>query len=520
MVALHYVNTKMSNNKDSNKRIAKNTVYLYLRMIVSMLIAFYTSRAFLDVLGVADYGIYNIVGGFVSLLSLITGSMTMGAQRFISFAIGKNDFDHLHRTFSTFSNLFLILAGSILLIGSLFGYWIVYDLLNLPAERLSAALFCYYCSLVVFSVNVIAIPYIAGVISHEKMNFYAVVSILESLLKLVIVFVLYATSFDKLKVYVSLLVVVGIIIRLIYGIYCSKKFLETKHCTLVDKSILKEVFSFTFWMAFGNAAVMAKEQGVNIVINLFCGVSMNAARGISMQISSVMGQFGNSIASAINPQITKSYAAGDWNRSVNLTFLLTKAQGIMLILIALPLFFEIDFLLNLWLKEVPYYANVFTKWVVILCVLSTLRNTYGPLYMATGDVKTLQWSTGFIYMFNLPLSYMALKIGYKPVITMQIAAVIEIVTWIASYYYMQRKFNFPLICYLKETILPLIIIVALVSLVLYGILFFIPNDNFFRFLTVGIVSVFLVSVLSYIVLLNKSEKMFVLNIIRSKFSNK
>lgn len=506
----------MSENTESNKRIAKNTIYLYLRMIVSMLIAFYTSRAFLDALGVEDYGIYNIVGGFVSLLSLITGSLTMGAQRFISFALGKNDADFLKRTFSTFSNLFLLIAVGIVLIGAVFGHYVIYDLLNLPSNRLGAALFCYYCSLVAFSVNVIAIPYTASVISHEKMDFYAIVSISESILRLLIVFALYATPFDRLKVYALLLVTVGVIIRITYGIYCSKKFPETKLSRVIDKKILKEVFVFTFWMAFGNAAVIAKEQGVNVVINLFCGVTINAARGISTQISAVMNQFGNSIASAINPQITKSYAAGDWERSVRLTFLLTKAQGLMLVLIAIPLYFEVDFLLGVWLKEVPYYSNLFTKWVIVLSVISTLRNTYGPLYMATGDVKTLQWTTGFIYILNLPLSYVALKMGYEPVVTMQIAVVIEVITWILSYWYMKWKFCFPLGKYVVEAIIPLFVIVAVTASIIWGVHFLMEEESVWRFLLTGVIDVVMVLGLAYVVLLNKSERSFALNAIHSK----
>ncbi len=505
---------------ETNKRIAKNTVYLYLRMIVLMLIALYTSRAFLDALGVDDYGIYNIVGGFVSLLALITGSMTMGAQRFISFAIGKKDPENLHRTFSTFTNLFLILAVTIFLIFGLMGHWVVYDLLNLPIGRLDAALFCYYCSLLAFSVNIIAIPYMAAVISHEKMDFYAMVSILESLLKLVIVYTLYTTSFDRLKVYACLLAIVGLVIRFIYGIYCSRNFPETTHCRSIDRKILKEAFFFTFWMAFGNAVVVAKEQGVNILINLFCGVAMNAARGISVQVSSVMSQFGNSIASAINPQITKSYASGNWNRSVNLTFLLTKAEGLMLLVIALPLYFEMNFLLEIWLNNVPYYAEVFAKWIVILSVLTPLRNCYGPLYMATGDVKTLQWSTSIIYILILPLSYVALKLGYEPVVTMQITAVIEVITWIASYCYIQYKFKFPLGRYIKETILPLILIASFSSVILYSIQIFLSVNNFWRFFLVCVVSVSLVTSLSYCFLLSKNEKAFVVRVVQSKLPRK
>ena len=521
MVVYHYDKALMSSvYTANNKTIAKNTIYLYLRMIVSLAISLYTSRAFLDALGIDDYGIYNVVGGFVALLNVITSSLIQGAQRFITFELGKGDAQKLHRTFATFSTLFFLMAIVIFVIGTLLGAPLISRFLVIPEGRIDAAIFVFYCSLGAFAINLIAIPYNACVIAHEKMKFYALVSISESLGKLLIVYALYVTSFDRLKVYALLIVALGLVIRLAYGIYCSKHFPETKTRFFLDKTILKEVTTFSLWMALGGIAVTAKEQGVNVVINLFCGVAINAARGVSMQVSSILGQFASSIAFAITPQITKSYAEGNFQRSVNLTFLLTKVQGVMLFLIAIPLYFEIDFLLALWLKCVPYYANVFAQWALIVTFLSTIRNTYGPLYLATGDVKTLQWTISLIYVLILPFSYVALKLGYEPVSTMQITAIIEVITWLASFYYMKYKFKFPLGQYIIKIMLRLISVFTITVVILILLQKLMVESSFLRLLIITAISTFVILILSYMLLLSNSERVMVNDFINKKLYKK
>ena len=499
-----------------NKKIAKNTIILYIRMIVSLCISLYTSRAVLDALGVEDYGIYNIVGGFVSILSIITSSLIMGAQRFITFELGRNDFNRLHKTFSTFVSLFLILSGLLFIIAAIFGKPLVEQFLVIPEHRVGAALFVFYCSLAAFCINLISIPYNACVLAHEKMDFYALVSIGESVMRLIVVLLLVYTPFDRLNTYAALLVIVGTISRIVYGIYCSRNFKETRDSLHIDKSILREILSFSLWMALGGIVVVAKEQGVNVVINLFCGVTINAARGISMQVSGMLNQFASSLASAINPQITKSYAEGNFDRSVYLTFLLTKAQGILLLLLVIPLYFEMDFILGLWLKEVPYYTSIFSRWVLITTFLTTIRNTYGTLYLAIGDVKTLQWTTSLLYFMILPLSYVALKMGMEPVSTMQITAVIEIITFVASYAYMNYKFKFPFLNYLKTVIIPLIVICFICSTSIYLLKSNVQVNPIIEFFITGFVSVVITSMLSYLFLLTESEKRGVITIINKK----
>lgn len=510
----------MAETSGNNKKIAKNTVILYIRMILSLCISLYTSRAVLDALGVEDYGIYNIVGGFVSILSIITSSLVMGAQRFITFELGRNDFNRLHKTFSTFVSLFLFLSAALFIVAAIFGKPLIENFLVIPEQRLQSALFVFYCSLAAFCINLISIPYNACVLAHEKMDFYAVVSIGESIMRLAVVLSLVYSPFDKLNTYAALLVLVGTISRIIYGIYCSRNFKETRDSLHLDKSILKEILSFSLWMALGGIVVVAKEQGVNVVINLFCGVTINAARGISMQVSGMLNQFASSLASAINPQITKSYAEGNFDRSVYLTFLLTKAQGILLLLLVVPLYFEMDFILGLWLKEVPYYTSIFAKWVLITTYLTTIRNTYGTLYLAIGDVKTLQWTTSLLYILILPLSYLALKIGMEPVSTMQITAIVEIITFVASYAYMSYKFSFPFLKYLKTVILPLIAICGVCSGVIYLLKSNIQCNAIIEFFIIGFVSVVITVASSYLFLLTDKEKQGVATIVNRKLKRR
>ena len=503
------------NNAQDNKRIAKNTVYLYIRMIVSLAISLYTSRAILMALGVEDYGIYNIVAGFVAILNIFTGTLTSAAQRFITYELGAGNTEKLKKTFITFFSLLLILSVIIVVVGFSMGDWLVTSCLNIPEGRVGAAIFVFYCAVLMFACKMMEVPFLACVTAHEKMDFYAVISICESVAKLLIVYVLYATVFDRLETYGVLLVIVSISVLAAYLLYAKKKFEEVKIQTHIDKVIFHEIFAFSMWVIYGGGAMVAKEQGVNMLINRFFGVTMNAARGVSIQILSVLTQFANSIATAINPQITKAYASNNLQRAINLTFVLTKAQGIMLLLIVIPLYAEVNFILQLWLKEVPFYAEVFAKWAIIIAVVTTLRQTYGALYLATGKVRYLEVIGGTIIMLNLPVSYLVLKMGFEPVSTMVVNVIMEVLCMVYCYGYMSRILNFPTMEYYAKTILPLIIVAA----VSYGstVLFhMIMPQGWMRLLLEIIITVFLTSGLSYFIVLNNNERTMAMDFVKKK----
>lgn len=506
----------MTQNLEHNKIIARNTLYLYLRLIVSMAISLYTSRAILEALGVEDYGIYNIVAGFVSMLSLFTGAITSAAQRFITYELGAGNFEKLKKTFSTFTTLLLIFVFFIVLASFFSGNWLITSALNIPKERINTAVHVFYCSSIVFCVNVVATPYIACVTAHEKMNFYAFASIGESLLRLLIVFLLYLMPFDYLETYAILIVIVGLISRIVYGVYCGRHFAETEFHFILDKNILKEIWAFSVWVIFGGSAMIAKEQGVNMLINRSFGVTMNAARGVSMQVFSILNQFANSISTAINPQITKSYAAGDLQRSIRLTFVLTKAQGIMLLLITIPLYLEINFILGLWLRNVPYYASEFARWVIIVSVATTLRQTYGALYLATGKVGFLEIVGGFIILLNLPVSYAVLKMGAEPVATMIVNVILEILCMFVCFGYMQYLLGFPTGLFYKRVIIPILLTTFFtytVALFLQGLI----AESFLRLLVVSAVTALCTSSLSYFLVFDRSERDLLKEMILRKF---
>ncbi len=499
----------MSETTHKNKLIAKNTLYLYIRLIVSLCISLYTSRAFLDALGVDDFGIYNVVGGFVSMLSLFTTTITSAAQRFITYELGTGDFEKLKKTFSTFLSILLFLCVVIIIIGELFGLFFLDNYLVIPEERMHAAHVVFQCSLIAFIIDIISVPYVACVTAHEHMSFFALVSIGQSVLKLVIVFLLYILTFDRLETYAILLVVVGLLVRVIYTFYCRRHFEEVNGKLSIDRNILKEIFSYSVWVSIGASSAIFKEQGVNVLINMFFGVAMNAARGISIQALGVLNQFANGISQAITPQITKSYANGELQRSIKLTFLLTKAQGIMLLMIALPLLIETEYVLDLWLKDVPDYAVIFTRWAIILCIARTLENTHSPIFLATGKVKKLQIIGGGVMLLNLPISYIALKAGYMPESTMIIGVIIELLVMAIAYVYLKKVIDFPVGKYYKSVVIPLLIVAFLSAIIPLYISRNLLNYGLSRLVVVTISSVIVTILLSYTISLSKNERKMV-----------
>ncbi len=508
----------MSNYAGDNKRIAKNTIYLYLRLIVSLVISLYTSRAFLDALGVEDYGVYNVVGGFVTMLAVFTASITSAAQRFITYAIGAKDEEHLKKTFSTFASLYILIAIFIFLLGESLCGVVMEHLIKIPESRLQAGYWVYHLSLLAFSISLMAIPYTAAVIAYERMNFYALVSIGESFLKLVIVFLLYTTHHDRLIVYAALLCGLGVTSRFIYGLYCKRHFTETHFKFKIDKGVFKEVFSYSVWVIIGSSSAVFKEQGVNMVINVFYGVLMNAARGVSVQVTNVINNFASSIGTSITPQITKSYASGDRERAIRLTFLLAKAQGVLLLLMSIPIIIEADFLLDLWLKEVPEYAVVFTRWGLVLCIARVLDGAVVPLNLATGKVKWVQITAGGVMLLNLPLSYLALKMGFEPVSTMVIGVVIEFVVLYVVTLFLKRNAQFPVTSFFMNSIISVVVAGVLSSLIPI-LIHRHMETGLLRFIIVGLTSVSLVGLVSFFVVLNKSEKRYSIELVTNKLRN-
>ena len=302
---------KMSETSANNKRIAKNTLLLYVRTLFIMLVTLYTSRVVLNTLGVSDYGIYNVVGGVVAMFSVISVSLSSSISRFITYELGHGDFDKLKRIFSTSINIQVGISLVILVLAEVFGVWFLNTKMNIPAERMTAANWVLQCSLLSFIIGLISVPYNACIIAHERMSAFAYISILEVVLKLAVVYMLLVSPYDKLATYAVLLVVVALIVRLTYGQYCKRHFEESRYRFVHDKSLIKEMTGFAGWSFFGNGAYMLNTQGVDMLINIFFGVTFNAARGVATQVQNAVMQFVNNFTVAVNPQITKSYASGE-----------------------------------------------------------------------------------------------------------------------------------------------------------------------------------------------------------------
>lgn len=330
----------MINNIENNKRIAKNALLLYFRTFFTMAVALYTSRVILKVLGIEDYGIYNVIGGVVAMFSAISGTLSSSISRFLTYELGENKSERLNRIFSTSVNIQVIISIIIILTGEIVGVWFINYKMQIPAERLIAANWVFQCSLFTFIINLISIPYNACIIAHEKMSAFAYISILEVTLKLVIVYSLLISPYDKLITYAILLTVVSLFIRSTYSIYCKRHFTECKYHLSYEKKLLKEMLSFAGWSFLGNSAYIFNTQGINILINIFFGVTLNAARGITTQVEGAIMQFVNNFTMAINPQITKSYASGEKDYMFSLICQGAKYSYILLLFFVIPFFFR------------------------------------------------------------------------------------------------------------------------------------------------------------------------------------
>ena len=454
----------MSNIAENNKRIAKNTLLLYGRMLLTMAISLYTSRVILKVLGVEDFGIYNVVGGIISMFAFINGGMVAATQRYITFEIGSGNTNQLKKVFSTSLQIHAIISVIIIILGETVGLWFLLEKLVIPESRMSAAIWVYQLSIVACIVNIMSIPYNADIIAHEKMSAFAYISIVEVVLKLLIVYMLVFSPLDKLIVYAVLLLVVQIAIRLIYTTYCKKHFEETSYSKCCDKSLVKEMASFAGWSFWGSLAGILYTQGLNMMLNIFFGPVVNAARAIAVQVQSAVQQFVTNFQMAINPQITKSYAKGDLNQMHNLMFRSARFSFLLLLLITLPVLLETNFLLTVWLKTVPENTVVFTQIMICIALIYTTANPCVIANQATGKVKIYQAVVGGILLTILPISYIVLKLGAPAYSVFIVHFCIESIAQFFRMYMLRKLINLRIWEYIKNIYIPIIatMIVAII----------------------------------------------------------
>ena len=398
----------------NNRRIARNTIALYIRMFCSMVISLFTSRIILDSLGISNYGIYNVVGGFVAMFSIMSSSLTNSISRFLTFELGKGDTEKLKRVFSTSLNVMFALSIVVLLIGETIGLWFLNSEVNIPADRMESANFVYQLSIATYILGLISVPYNASIISHEKMTTFAYIGIFEIVMKLVIVYTLYISPFDKLKTYALLLFLLSLSIRLFYGLYCNRNFKEAHYQFIYDKPLLRQMTGFAGWNFLAQGAYQLNGSGVNLLINIFFGVTLNAARGIAVQVNNAVSQFISNFMVALTPQITKSYAAGQLPEMHDLIFRGAKFSYFLCLLFLIPICIETDYILNLWLIEVPDYTVSFVRWSLYITAISMFSGTLITALHATGNIKRYMIIVGLVEVSNFPITYMAFKLGANP----------------------------------------------------------------------------------------------------------
>ena len=508
--------TDSSNN---NKRIAKNTLLLYVRMLFLMVVSLFTSRVILNTLGVEDFGIYNVVGGIVAMFTIISGSLTSAISRFLTFELGKGDKEKLKTIFSTSVNIQLGLSAIIILIGEFVGIWFLNNQMNIPAERMMAANYILQCSLGIFVLNLLSVPYNASIIAHEKMGAYAYISILDIILKLAVAYAIMLSPFDRLISYGVLLLAESIFIRLIYGLYSKRNFDECTYHLIYDKAVLRKMVSFAGWNFLGVTAGTLNTQGVNILMNVYFGVTINAARGIAVQAGAAISQFVQSFTTAVNPQITKSYAAGDMTYMHTLVCQSSKFSAYLFLLMAIPLSVETSEIFEIWLKNPPEYAVLFFRLSLLGTLMdSVLSNSLMTAIFATGDIKKYQVYVTICGGMVFPLTWLAYLMGASPDSTYIIYFIIYCVVLYVRLHVIQQKVHLQIKEYARRVLVKFIPVAVLSYLVPISIAYLMPA-SFVRILITAIVSVVITCAIIYSIGLTIGERNMVMSKVK-KITNK
>lgn len=500
----------MSDTSQNNKRIAKNTLLLYFRMLLTMAISLYTSRVVLHVLGIEDFGIYNVVGGVVAMFSVISGSLSAAISRFITYELGKGDKEKLVRIFSSSVTIQLGLGLVIIILAEVIGVWFLNEKMSIPENRMYAANWVFQLSILTFVINLISVPYNAAIIAHEKMSAFAYISILEVVAKLIIVYMLLLSPIDKLIFYAILMASVALIIRFVYGFYCKRNFEECTYHFILDKELLKKMFGFAGWNFIGASSAVLRDQGGNIVINLFCGPAVNAARGIAYQVNNAISGFVNNFMTALNPQITKSYAAGEKEYMMTLIYQGARLSFYILLILSLPVIVNAHYILTLWLKIVPEHTTLFVQLVLIFAMSESISNPLITAMLATGKIRNYQIIVGGLQMMNLPISYVLLRYGCIPETVLIVAICISQCCLAARLYMLRGMIGLSVREYLSKVYFN-VLAVTVLSAVIPCILSYYLSETLLNFIIICVVSVICTFTVIYFVGCNRKERQFILS---------
>ena len=496
-----------TDSNSNNKRIAKNTIMLYMRMFVMMAVGLFTSRIILDALGASDYGIYNVVGGLVTMFSVLTGAMSVATSRFLTFALGVGNKEQLRRTFVTAVNIHLLISIAMIVIAEVAGIWFLNNKLNIPADRMDAANIVLQFSIATFVINLINVPYSSSIISHEKMGIYAYFTLYDVLVKLVIVYALYVTPTDRLVIYALLLCLANLTTQIIYWVYCKRKFEECRCSFCIDKELLKKMFGFIGWAFWGNAAVVAKDQGMTLLLNIFCGTIVNAAQGVANQVNATVTRFVCNFMTAVNPQITKQYASGDYESMNKLIIRSTKFSAFLMLLLIIPIIVNIKDLLGIWLVEVPVHTSSFVSLILFYSFVDCFTGGLITGILANGKIKKYEIALTITYAANIVFAYLALKYGMQPETLYVLMIVFKFIVLLIQLWLGKDMFALPLGAYARSMMRYVLPILALGIILIFVPWHSIDSMILRMALSVCVVEFLLISVM-LMMGLEKSERAF------------
>ena len=492
---------------ENNKRIAKNTLLLYFRMLLTMLVSLYTSRIVLNALGVIDFGIYNVVGGVVTMLSVLSGSLSSAISRFITFELGKSNFDRLKEIFSTAVIIQVVLSIIVITLGETVGMWFLNYKMNIPAERMIAANWVFQFSILTFVVNLISVPYNASIIAHERMSAFAYISVLEVAGKLIVAYFISISPIDKLIFYAVLICVIALTIRMVYGLYCKRYFDECTFYFVWRPQLLKQMFGFAGWNFIGSSSAILRDQGGNIIINLFCGPVVNAARGIAYQVNAAVTSFVTNFMMAINPQIIKSYASENYDYVMSLIFRGARFSFYILLFVSIPVLIDTHFILEIWLKTVPEYTVSFVRLVILFTLSESISYPLITVMHATGNIREYQILVGGLQMLNLPISYFIMYIGMPPELVFIVAIVISQFCLFSRLVLLRKMIGLEINKFLKSVWMN-VLIVAFVSSILPIMISYKTYESLSRLFWLLLVNIVTVSIVVYFIGLTLNERAY------------
>lgn len=505
----------MERQSDNTRRIARNTLMLYVRMFVLMLVGLYTSRVVLSVLGETDFGIYNVVGGVVSMFTIISGALNSAVSRFITFEMGKGSEARLEKVYSTAVTIQLVLALIIVAAAEPAGLWFISNEMTIAPDRIPAAKWVLHFSLLSFVVNLMSVPQMALITAHEKMSAYACIGMLDGILRLSVALLLRHSPIDRLVFYSALMALAVLVVRLAYAVYCRVSFTDCRYRPVFDPALLKEMFSFAGWNFIGVTSGVLRDHGGNILVNIFSGPAVNAARGVAHQLNGAVQGFVSNFMTAVNPQITKSYASGDHEYMFSLVRKSSRMSFYLLFVFALPVIFCAEGLLEIWLKEVPAHSVLFVRLFLVFALSESVSGPLITAQLATGNIRNYQLVVGGLQLLNIPLSYVFLKCGAVPEVTVMVAIVLSQICFFARLVMLNRMTGIPVGDFLKRVYLNILAVILTASAFSFAMIWLFGGSAD-GFIAKGAISLSAAVLSVSFVGCSSSERRFFIKMIREK----